>query len=83
MDEEEVANSNHMETLTNTICYCESQGPEQESLIEDLDTRMEDVLNLIGIVKKQQTSYNNYNNEQRLLFMYYTTAFVLMKIKNI
>ncbi|KAG1328514.1 hypothetical protein G6F62_008114 [Rhizopus arrhizus] len=32
---------------------------------------MEDVANLVGTVKKQQTSYNNYNSEQRLLFVYY------------
>ncbi|KAI8876655.1 hypothetical protein K501DRAFT_199917, partial [Backusella circina FSU 941] len=43
----------HLETLTNIRCYCESQGPEQESLIEDLDTRMKDVVNLVGTVKKQ------------------------------
>ena len=32
---------------------------------------MEDVANLVGTVKKQQTSYNNYSSEQRLLFVYY------------
>ncbi|RCI00388.1 hypothetical protein CU097_007662 [Rhizopus azygosporus] len=52
-------------------CYCESQGPEQESLIEGLDIRMVDVVNLVGTVKKQQTSYDNYSSEQRFLFIYY------------
>lgn len=53
MDVEEVDNPYHLETLTNTRCYCESQGPEQESLIEDLDTRIKDMVNLVGTVKKQ------------------------------
>lgn len=71
MDVEEVANPYYLETLTNTRCYCESQGPEQESLIEGLDIRMVDVVNLVGTVKKQQTSYDNYSSEQRFLFIYY------------
>ncbi|KAI9476452.1 MAG: hypothetical protein EXX96DRAFT_487048 [Benjaminiella poitrasii] len=62
MDVEEDVNPYHLETLTNIRHYCESQGPEQESLIKGLDTRMEDVANLVGTVKK---------HEQRLLFVYY------------
>lgn len=71
MDVEEDVNPYHLETLTNIRRYCKSQGSEQESLIKDLYTRMEDVANLVGKVKKQQTSYNNYSSEQRLLFVYY------------
>ncbi|OAD70135.1 hypothetical protein PHYBLDRAFT_60034 [Phycomyces blakesleeanus NRRL 1555(-)] len=48
MNVEEDVNPYHLETLTNIRHYCESQGPEQESLIKDLDTRMEDVANLLG-----------------------------------
>ena len=34
MDVEEDVNPYHLETLTNVRHYCESQGPEQESLIK-------------------------------------------------
>ncbi|KAG1142322.1 hypothetical protein G6F37_005958 [Rhizopus arrhizus] len=37
--------------------------------MKDLDTRMEDVANLEEKIKKQYTTYNNYNNEQKLLFV--------------
>ena len=39
--------------------------------MKDLDTRMEDVTNLAEKIKKQYTTYNNYSNEQKLLFVYY------------
>ncbi|KAI7899079.1 uncharacterized protein BX663DRAFT_439891, partial [Cokeromyces recurvatus] len=35
---EEDVNTYHLETLSNIRGYCESQGPEQESLIKGLDT---------------------------------------------
>ncbi|KAI9486930.1 MAG: hypothetical protein EXX96DRAFT_473231, partial [Benjaminiella poitrasii] len=70
MDLEGDVNPYHPETLTNIRHYCETQVPEQESLIKDLDTRMEDVTNLVGTVKKQQISYNNYSSEQRHFYYF-------------
>lgn len=43
---EEDVNSFHLETLINVRRYCESQGQEEESLMKDLVTRMENVANL-------------------------------------
>lgn len=44
MDVEEDDNPYHLETVTNIRCYYESQGLEQELLIKNLDTRMEDMM---------------------------------------
>ncbi|OAD69844.1 hypothetical protein PHYBLDRAFT_70504 [Phycomyces blakesleeanus NRRL 1555(-)] len=48
---EEDVNPYHLGTLINIRRYCESQGPKQESLIKELDTRMEDAGKIVGAVK--------------------------------
>ncbi|KAL0076604.1 hypothetical protein F4703DRAFT_1743547, partial [Phycomyces blakesleeanus] len=52
IDMEEDVNPYHLGTLINIRRYCESQGPKQESLIKELDTRMEDAGKIVGAVKE-------------------------------
>jgi hypothetical protein len=68
IDWEEEVYPHHLTTLTRIRLYCEAQGPEQSSVDEGLDTKMEEVA---AIVKKQIKHYNRYSNEQKLLFVYY------------
>ncbi|KAL4212984.1 hypothetical protein AB4K20DRAFT_1864536 [Rhizopus microsporus] len=47
--------------------YYEKQGDEQLSSKEDI----EDLDDVIAIVKKQIKTYHRYSNEEKLLFVYY------------
>ncbi|ORE15514.1 hypothetical protein BCV71DRAFT_185222, partial [Rhizopus microsporus] len=57
----------HLKTLIRIRQYYEKQGDEQLSSKEDI----EDLDDVIAIVKKQIKTYHRYSNEEKLLFVYY------------
>ncbi|RCH92842.1 hypothetical protein CU097_013605, partial [Rhizopus azygosporus] len=65
---EEDVNSFHLETLINVRRYCESQGQEEESLMKDLVTRMENEKRLKedkdwNILEKQTNKVNRKTSQ--------------------
>ncbi|KAI7898230.1 uncharacterized protein BX663DRAFT_410903, partial [Cokeromyces recurvatus] len=58
----------HLETSTNIRHYYNSQGPEQEPIVEDLDTKMQEVIVLAEKSKKSKKKkskghYHEYSSE--------------------
>lgn len=71
MDWEEEADPFHLETLTTMRKYIYAQE-QISTLNEDLDAKMEEIAVIEEIKGKNKThSYNEYSNEQKLLFAYY------------
>ncbi|KAI7904674.1 uncharacterized protein BX663DRAFT_484778 [Cokeromyces recurvatus] len=70
MECEEEINPFHLKTLTRLRLYCEKQNTEQKDTeMEALDAEMEEIATNVKINRSR--SYNNYTNDQKLLFVYY------------
>lgn len=70
MECEEEINPFHLKILTRLRLYCEKQNAEQKDTeMEALDAEMEEIATNVKI--NSGRSYNNYTNDQKLLFVYY------------
>lgn len=70
MECEEEINPFHLKTLTRLRLYCEKQNTEQKDTeMEALNAEMEEIATNVKI--NSGRSYNNYTNDQKLLFVYY------------
>lgn len=58
----------HLKTLARFRLYCDAQEKEQINENIEIDSVMEEIEEK---VKKQNKHYNQYSNEQKLLFVYY------------
>ncbi|KAI9258512.1 hypothetical protein BY458DRAFT_440921, partial [Sporodiniella umbellata] len=70
MECEEEINPFHLKTLTRLRLCCEKQNTEQKDTeMEALDAEMKEIATNVNINRGR--SYNNYTNDQKLLFVYY------------
>ncbi|KAG1465953.1 hypothetical protein G6F56_004784 [Rhizopus delemar] len=71
MDYDTESQNFHLKTLTRFRLYCDAQEKQQINGNIEIDSVMEEIEEKF---KKQNKHYNQYSNEQKLLFVYYNRA---------